>query len=79
MTKYYLIEEYSSGSRYDNSSKEYDVRSFDSKDQLKEAFLEGPKRRGRLFVAKGLEVKIQIVDTEQEGFAQDLTQRFQNE
>lgn len=66
--KYYLIEEYTEyNDRPDSSSswKAYEVQSFNTAEQLKDALLKGSKHGGKLTPAKGLELKLELVDEEQ--------------
>jgi len=72
MAKYYLIEEYK---EYDDrpggsSWNAYDVRTYDAIEQLEKAVLQGAKHGGKLMPAKGLEVKLQIIE-DIESFGKD--------
>ncbi len=82
--KYYLIEEYT---EYDDrpcgsSWKAYEVQSFTTAEQLKDAILKGSKHGGKLMPAKGLELKLELIDDEQginyklrEELAEDMKRR----
>lgn len=60
--KYYLIEEYEEYIDHpcaNGASKTtYQVKSYENKQQLLEAILNGPKHGGKLIPAKGLELKL---------------------
>ncbi len=73
---YYLIEEYT---EYDDrpggsSWKAYEVQNFGTKDQLLGAILKGSKHGGKLIPAKGLELKLQLIEDNQEDLREALRQ-----
>lgn len=70
MEKYYLIEEYETINtdaygRWEGITK-YEVRKFETSEQLKEAILKGPLHKGKLIPTKDLELKLQIIEDEQD-------------
>lgn len=59
--QYCLIEEYNEEVQPGNYCKAYDVRTFKKINELKQAFLAGPLHKGKLFSAKLLPMKLELI------------------
>ena len=65
--KYYLIEKYTEyEDRPCSKYTRWDVKEYKTKAELEKAVLQGPKRGGTLIAAKGLELKVLILESGKE-------------